>query len=162
MQRPPRRRGERLLDAGLLLRSYAFLGILEAAGAMAAFFAVLVGAGWSPGDALSSNDPLYLRATTACLATVVVMQVANVFLCRDDRAPLASRGLFENPLLLAGVGAELLLLVLIVYTSPGHAAFGTTPLRAGDWLATLPLALLLLGAEELRKAIARRSPKPPR
>jgi sodium/potassium-transporting ATPase subunit alpha len=49
MQRPPRARGQRLLDVGLLARAYGFLGVLEAAAAMAAFFYVLVCGGWSYG-----------------------------------------------------------------------------------------------------------------
>jgi sodium/potassium-transporting ATPase subunit alpha len=151
MQRPPRRREERLLDARLLLRSYGFLGVLEAAGSMCAFFAVLVAGGWRHGVPLAADDPLYLRATTACLATVVVMQVANLFVCRDERAKVTARGIFENPLLLVGVAAELALIALVVYTSPGQAVFGTAPLHARDWLLAVPFAAALLIAEEVRK-----------
>lgn len=155
MKRPPRRRDDRLLDPALLLRAYGFLGILEAAGSMFAFFSVLTAAGWHPGAALAADDPLYLRATTACLATVVVMQVANLFVCRDEREAVTARGLFENPLLLAGIAAELALIALIVYTPAGHAIFGTAPLRGRDWLVALPFAVALLLGEELRKKLVR-------
>ena len=43
MRRPPRRREDRLLTAGLLLRAYLFLGSCQAIAAMAAFFFVLSG-----------------------------------------------------------------------------------------------------------------------
>ena len=82
MRRPPRARGERLLSWGLLARAYLFLGVLEAAAAMAVFFFVLDAAGWQYGETLATNDPLYLQATTACLAAIVMTQVVNVFLCR--------------------------------------------------------------------------------
>ncbi len=157
MKRPPRAREERLLDRSLLLRSYGFLGILEAAGAMSAFFAVLLASGWTFGHPLAAEDPVYLRATTACLATVVVMQVANLFACRDERESAFSRGLFENPLLLAGIAAELVLILLIVYTPLGHAVFATAPLRWRDWLLAAPFAAALLLAEEVRKALLRRA-----
>jgi hypothetical protein len=39
---------------------------------MAAFFFLLVRAGWSYGDALAPDDPLYLQATTGCLAAIIV------------------------------------------------------------------------------------------
>ncbi|MGE5048481.1 MAG: cation-translocating P-type ATPase [Deltaproteobacteria bacterium] len=155
MQKPPRRREERLLDGSLLLRSYGFLGLLEAAGSMGVFFAVLASGGWTRGAILAPGDPLYLRATAACLATVVVMQVANVFVCRDEREPVTARGPFENPLLLAGIAVELALLAVVVYTAPGQAIFGTAPLLARDWLLTVPCALALLALEELRKKLVR-------
>jgi magnesium-transporting ATPase (P-type) len=80
MARPPRR--QRLVDAGLLARAYLFLGMLQSAGSMAAFLAVLAAGGWVSG-APASTAPLYREATTACLATVVVMQMANLFACRS-------------------------------------------------------------------------------
>ena len=49
---------------------------------MAAFFFVLQRAAGSYGDMPGATDPLYLQATTACLAAIVMTQVVNVFLCR--------------------------------------------------------------------------------
>jgi hypothetical protein len=63
MQQRPRPRSERLLSWALLWRSYGFLGIMEAAAAMAAFFFVLRGGGWH-GEQLAHNNLLYLQATT--------------------------------------------------------------------------------------------------
>jgi calcium-translocating P-type ATPase len=48
MSRPPRRRGDPLVDAALLLRAYLFLGALESLAAMAAFFFVLRAGGGPP------------------------------------------------------------------------------------------------------------------
>ena len=66
----------------LLARAYLLLGMLEAAAAMAAFFFVLFAGGWQYGEMLAATDPLYLQATTACLAAIVMAQVVNVFACR--------------------------------------------------------------------------------
>ena len=88
MHRPPRGRRDRLLTPGLLVRAYLFLGVLEAVASMAAFFFVLVAAGWQPGQALSAGDATYRQATTACLTAIVVMQMVNVFLCRDHRGSI--------------------------------------------------------------------------
>lgn len=156
MRRPPRARSERLLSWGLIARAYLFLGVLEAAAAMAVFFVVLDAAGWQYGETLARTAPLYLQATTACLAAIVMAQVMNVFLCRHPLKSALSFGLFSNPLILLGIAAELGLLLFIVYTPAGNWLFGTAPVGMGVWLFAVTLALLMGGAEEARKAWLRR------
>jgi magnesium-transporting ATPase (P-type) len=156
MQRQPRPPSERLLDRALLLRAYLFLGGLEAAAAMSAFFFVLAAGGWAYGERLGATDPLYLRATTACLSAIIVMQVVNVFACRDARASAFAFGFFSNRLILAGVVAELALIALIDYTAPGNLVFGTAPIPPGVWLYVIPMALGMLALEEARKWLVRR------
>jgi calcium-translocating P-type ATPase len=159
MRRPPRRRDERLLSWGLIVRAYLFLGVLEAAAAMVVFFLVLDAAGWRYGDMPAKTDPLYLQATTACLATIVVMQVMNLFLCRHPvRSSLATR-FAANPLIWVGIAAELAMMLFIAYTPLGNWLFGAAPLGAAAWLYALPFAVLMLGAEEARKAWVRRMPR---
>jgi magnesium-transporting ATPase (P-type) len=157
MKRPPRPRGERLLNWPLVARAYLFLGVLEAIAALAAFFFVLDGGGWVYGEVLARNDPLYLKATTACLSAIVVAQMVNVFLCRHPRRSAFSFGIAGNPLILWGIGAELALLLAIVYTPAGNALFGTAPLSPAVWLFVMPFALGMLALEELRKAVVRRA-----
>jgi len=157
MRRPPRARNERLLSWNLIARAYLFLGVLEAAAAMAVFFFFLDAAGWQYGEALTSTAPLYLQATTACLATIVMMQGVNVFLCRHPLKSSLSFGLFSNPLILLGIAAELGLLLFIVYTPAGNWLFGTAPVGAEVWLSAGALAVLMWGLEEARKAWLRRS-----
>ena len=79
MQRPPRPQHDRLLNLSVALRSYLFLGIIEAATAMAAFFFVLLSGGWHYGEILRLDDPLYLRATTACLSAIIAIQIVGLF-----------------------------------------------------------------------------------
>ncbi len=156
MRRPPRPRGERLLSWPLLARAYLFLGPLEALAALAAFFFVMQAGGWSYGQMPAAHDPLYLQATTACLAAIVLAQMVNVFVCRHPLLPAWRFPPFGNRLLLAGLVAEGALLLAIVYTPWGNRLFGTAPLSADVWLYMLPFALLLGAAEELRKAWLRR------
>jgi magnesium-transporting ATPase (P-type) len=157
MSRPPRARGERLLSWGLIARAYLFLGLLEAAASMAVFFFVLDAAGWRYGELPGRTDPLYLQATTACLAAIVVMQVANVFLCRHPRKSSFSFALFSNPLILLGVAAELGLIAFIVYTAAGNWLFGTAPIGLDAWLLALAGAALMWMLEEMRKVGLRRA-----
>ena len=159
MQRPPRARSQGLLDTGLLARAYGFLGILEAAAAMAAFLYVLVSAGWQYGQIVTPHDPLfpvYLQATTACLSAIVLMQIVNVYLCRSDRESVCASSLWSNRLILVGIGTELLLILAIDYTPWGNQLFGTAPLGLDVWLFVMPFAVVMLILEEARKYLARR------
>ncbi len=160
MRRPPRARGDRLLSWGMLARAYLFLGLLEAAAAMLVYFAVLHAGGWRYGEMPGRLDTLYLQATTACLLTIVVTQVVNVFLCRHARKSLFSFGLTSNRLLLAGIATEIALLVFIVYVPLGHWLFGTAPVGYETWLMALAGALVMAVCEEARKAWRRRVARP--
>jgi sodium/potassium-transporting ATPase subunit alpha len=156
MQRPPRSPRERLLSWPVLARAYLWLGLLEAAAAMAAFFFVLRAAGWNYGEMLPANDPIYLQATTACLSAIIVMQVVNIFLCRSERGSAFARGVFLNHLILIGVAVEIALILLIDYTPWGNRLVGTAPISIDVWLYVVPFALAMLLLEELRKVIVRR------
>jgi magnesium-transporting ATPase (P-type) len=157
MRRPPRAAREPLLNWPLALRAYLFLGLLEAAAAMAAFFFVLERGGWRYGETLAVGDSLYLQATTACLGAIIVMQIANVFLCRSESRSAFETGLRGNPLILWGVVLEVGLIALIAYTPWGNALIGTAPIGGEVWLFVLPFAIGLLALEEVRKWIVRRT-----
>jgi calcium-translocating P-type ATPase len=161
MKLPPRPRAERLLNAAMLSRAYLFLGLMQSVAALAAFFFVLRAGGWHPGQTPGARDPLYLQATTACLSAIVVMQVANVFLCRSPRRSAFAFGCFSNKLIVAGIATELAIIALIDYTPWGHALFGTAPIALSAWLFVIPFALGMIALEELRKWIVRAASTPP-
>jgi magnesium-transporting ATPase (P-type) len=147
---------------GLLIRAYLFLGTFEAIAAMAAFFFVLLGAGWQWGAYVAPDDLLYRQATTACLTAIVLMQVVNVHLCRSRRGSMLARPLFENRLINAGIIVELMVILAITYTVPGNVLFGAAPIGWRVWLFLLPFALAMLMLEEGRKAIVRSAFRSPR
>lgn len=154
MRRPPRPRGERLMNWPLAFRAYLFLGLIEAAAAMAAFFFVLNGAGWKYGQNLAAHDPVYLQATSACLSTIIVMQIVNVFLCRSPSRSVFSTGLRGNALIIFGVMSEIAILLLINYTPWGNSLLGTAPIGGSVWSFVIPFAAGMLILEELRKWFA--------
>jgi len=157
MRRPPRPQRERLLNLPLALRAYLFLGAIEAAAAMAAFFFVLNGAGWAYGQSLPPDDPVYLSATTACLSAIVVMQIVNVFLCRSAVRSVFATGIFDNPLIIWGVVLEISLILLITYSPWGNFLLGTAPVSTQLWLFLVPFAAGMFALEELRKWLVRRT-----
>jgi sodium/potassium-transporting ATPase subunit alpha len=161
MRRPPRPRGARLIDPALLLRAYGWLGPLQALGAISAYASVLVAVGWRYGQTLAASDPRYLEATTATLAGIVLAQMANLLVCRDELAPAFDPSRPHNPLLLPALATEGALILLIVYTPLGWSLFATAPLGALPWAVGAGGALLLLAAEETRKAFRRRRGRSP-
>ncbi|MDE2483965.1 MAG: cation transporting ATPase C-terminal domain-containing protein, partial [candidate division NC10 bacterium] len=156
MNRPPRSRDERLLNVPSLIRSYLFLGPIEAAAAMTAGLWYLTSGGWEWGIDLPAASPLYRQATTVAFAAIVVCQVANVYACRSPRGSVLSMGIFTNRLIVWGIGVELSILGLIVYSPIGHRIFGTDAFLGGFWWLLIGCATLLLLLEEARKRIVRR------
>lgn len=156
MQQPPRSRQEKLLNWKILTRAYLFLGPIEAAAGLFGFFAVLHLGGWVYGQSLPPTSTLYLQATTACLAGIIVTQMANVFACRSDTESIFRLGLFSNPLIFWGIASEILLALFIIYHPWGQRIFGTAALDLHTWLILMPFAFGLLLAEEIRKWVAAR------
>jgi sodium/potassium-transporting ATPase subunit alpha len=155
MKRPPRGRSGRLLDTRLLLRSYVFLGLLEAAWAMFMFFLVLHLGGWRYGQILAAGDPLYRAATGVTLVSVVFAQVANLVGRRYEERSGLDRGLLRNPLLLIGVALELAFAFAVLYWAPVGAVLATGPVA--PWLVALAAlgAPILFLADLARKRLAR-------
>jgi sodium/potassium-transporting ATPase subunit alpha len=111
---------------------------------------------------LAQSHPLYLQATTACLSAVIVMQIVNVFSCRSANRSVFSTGLLGNPLILWGVLLEIVLILLIDYTSWGNLLLGTAPIGGAVWLFVAPFGVGLLMLEELRKHLVGRTMDPRR
>lgn len=156
MTKPPRAHDERLLDWRLLFRAYFFLGMLEAVVAMAAYFFVLHSGAWEWGHELSMNSTLYLQATTACFSAIIITQIVNVFLCKISTHSIFHGRLFDNPIILWGIILEITLMGFIDYTPWGNYILGTAPLDAITWLVIIPMALVMLGLEEVRKVLVKK------
>jgi Ca2+-transporting ATPase len=156
MLRRPRRRDARLLDAPTLLRAYLWLGAIEAALSLGAFFYAQALAGWRPGLSLAGSGVAYATATTMALAGIVACQAGNVFACRSQRQSIGELGWGTNRPLLGAIAIELALLLVLIYFAPLAGIFGLAPLGPFHWLALAAFPLALIGLEEGRKALARR------
>ena len=143
----------------MLTRAWFWLGALEAALVTGGFFFVLLSAGWSPGDDVSSGSALhtdYLAATAMTFAGITACQVGTAFATRTSRASLRSIGVFTNRLLLWGIAFELVFAAAIIYVPPLQDLFHTAALGVPELaiLATFPV--LVWGSDELRRAWLRR------
>ena len=156
MQHPPRSRNERLLTRNLLMISYGIIGMVQAAAGFFSFFVVLFVGGWSWGQGLPATDPLYRTAITAFFASIIICQVADVIICRTRRQSLLTVGFLSNRLVLFGIAVELLLLCCISYIPICNVFFGTAPLHLWQLLLSVPFALFILAADEIRRIFVRR------
>jgi len=149
-----------VIDRAMLVRGWLFMGGIEAVLVMAGFFAVLLGTGWSPGDPVSSGDPLhddYVRATTMTFAGIVACQVGTALAARTEYSSLRSIGFFTNPLLLLGIAFEVLFAGLLIYVPALQSVFHTAPLGPVELAALATFPVIVWGADELRRYLVRRS-----
>jgi calcium-translocating P-type ATPase len=163
MRRPPRERAESVIRVPMLLRAWLFLGVIGAALAMGGFFAVLLHAGWSPGDSTGKGSALhhaYRQATTMTFLGIVMGQVGASFAARTERASLRSVGVLSNRLLLWGIAFELALAALLIYVPPFQDVLGTAALEPWMLALTLPFPFIVWGADELRRWLLRRRARP--
>jgi calcium-translocating P-type ATPase len=159
MHLPPRPRSEGVIRGSMLLRAWLFLGVICAALQLSGFFAVLLHAGWHPGDPTGPGTPLhhaYRQATTMTFLGMVAGQIGTAFAARTDYASLRSIGVFTNPLLLWGIAFELALAALLIYTPPLQALLGTAALTLRMLALVVPFPFIVWGADELRRWMLRR------
>ena len=162
MERPPRTKEARLLDRRVLGRAFGFLGPVEAIASMAL---LPIGAalffGWPESPLPTSGSDLAVLSTMV-FSAIVLMQIANAFECRSNPASLFSIGPFSNRLLVGAVAIEALVLLMFVYLPPVQRVLGHNPLDFSQWALVLLTPLVLLGAEEARKAVVRARARPGR
>jgi calcium-translocating P-type ATPase len=154
MDQPPRDPKQSLFS-GALVRRLLFLGCIQAAGVTAAFFWRIHTAG-IPFDQITADNAVYREALTMTQAGIVVSQFFNGFTVRSDRLSLRRLGVLSNPWLLAAECFGIAVMCAISYFPPLQQLFHTAPLSVADWALLVVFGLLLLAADETRKALVRR------
>jgi calcium-translocating P-type ATPase len=158
MEEPPRSTKERLFTRKVLLRSI-FIGVIIAAGAMIGCLNAWTAGGWTFGESLAADSPVYIKGVTMCFAGIVVAQVGNVLACRTSKQSVFKTSLKQNKWIVIGIIAQLSILAILVYVPLMNTYFTTAPLTLGDWAFLLSLAVVVVLAEEIRKFFSRRFSK---
>jgi sodium/potassium-transporting ATPase subunit alpha len=157
MRRPPRSEKEGLLRLPIIVHSYLFLGLIEAAWSFGLFFLVLSRGGWHYGDPIMmASDPLYQGATGIALSTILLMQIGNLIGRRyRDRSGLDS-GILRNKLILAGIVIQVVFSWATLYTPFLNRVLGTQPVE--PWIYALAWAgvPLIFLSDLARKRLATR------
>lgn len=145
----------RLLDRKVAFRAFGVLGPVEAAMAMAAFFAVFVAAGWRPGDSFPAHA--LPAASGAAFVTVVLAQTANAFACRSTTRPIWRLPFWTNRLLIGAATIELAIAAaFLLVPSLAELLEHRSPTRMG-WFIALASIPLLLTVDAAHKRISQRS-----
>jgi magnesium-transporting ATPase (P-type) len=156
MKRAPRPRSERLLNRRVLGRVYGYVGLFVGVAGLATFLFAYWLAGWRPWDDLADDGPLYVQATAATYAGIVMGQVGAGMAFRTSRESVFKVGLLSNRFLLVGIAFEIALLFALLYVPPLQRAFHTRPLDGRTWAVLVLWPVVVLGAEEARKVVLRR------
>lgn len=158
MLRPPRRKSQPLVDSSLLRRAFLWLGLIEASLCFLAFYFVYTWIdlpAFKPvHDLVFSTVPEVYQpqlAVTVYYAGVVMAQVGNAFATRTERNRGRSLGWFSNPMLLRGIGIEILILVILVYFPPMADLFDHKPIPPVLWIGLMLFPVILYSLDWMRK-----------
>ncbi len=156
MRAPPRDRGQGLLTLPMIAHSYLFLGLIEAAVSLGLFFWVLFDGGWQWGAPLATDAALYHSATGIALASILLMQIGNLFGRRSATGLGIDRAAFRNPLLIFGIVFEAVASWAILYVPAVGTVLGTGPVAAEVYAVACASPLLIFGLDYARKRVAAR------
>ena len=106
-------------------------------------------------SAMATSGHVYVMATSACFAAIVVTQIGNGFNCRSDKESIFKIGFFTNRFYLWGILCELGVVLALFYVPPLQKVFGTEPISGLTWLFLFIWPVVILFAEEGRKAVVR-------
>ena len=156
MKQPPVGKNERILDREVFRRGYFFLGIIEAAAAMAAFLGFLFLNGWIYGDLSVTNTELHYQAMTMTLLGAVTCQLANVWTLRSWESSALKPGLLKNKLLIIAIIVELIWIWALLNVNAVQLVFNTASIPPHYLLLLVPFPVILFAAHEFYKYLIRR------
>ena len=170
MERPPRSRNQPLIDNWLLIRSFLWLGLLEAGLCYIGFFSVYLFSGRLDLLAIPvlrqipipaflqlslTAEQAELLAATVFHAGVVMSQVGNAFACRSQALRGRYLGWGSNKYLLVSVAAEVIGIVVLIYWEPIAQHFGHIPVPLFYWVGLAMFSVIIYSLEWIRKQIIR-------
>lgn len=95
---------------------------------------------------------------TAFFVSIVIVQVADVMICKTRRNSLFRQGM-NNWVLNFGIIFELVVACVVCYAPYMDVILRTYPLLAQWWLPGIPYALIIFTYDELRKLWVRKNPE---
>ncbi|GAA1636794.1 cation-translocating P-type ATPase [Catellatospora bangladeshensis] len=163
MNRPPRRRGQNVIDAGMLVRAWVLLGGVSAILVLTGFFVTLTAGGWHPGAPVEPGTalhPVWQQATTMTFLGIVACQIGTAMASRTQTASLRSVGVLSNRLLLWGIAFEIAFAAAVVTVPVLQHVFGTRPPQAWQLAMLAPFPAIVWGVDELWRWCRRRKTSP--
>ncbi|MGN1385615.1 MAG: cation-translocating P-type ATPase [Bacillus sp. (in: firmicutes)] len=168
LDEPPRAQNSNILNKKVLLRSYGFLGIIEAGLLFVMFFYAWHHFGYTVGEmrtlsasienGTAASDVMYVYsyAITLGFGAVIAAQIGNVLECRSSKLPVYKSFKKKNKLMVVGIAVEFALFLLIAYVPFFNMLFETTSIKLHHLALLLICPLILIMLEEIRKWAAGR------
>lgn len=182
MKRQPRNpRTDKLVNERLISMAYGQIGMIQALGGFFAYFVILAENGFLPShlvgirlnwDDRSVNDLedsygqqwtyeqrkiVEFTCHTAFFVSIVVVQWADVIICKTRRNSVFQQGM-KNKILIFGLFEETALAAFLSYCPGMDIALRMYPLKPSWWFCAFPYSFLIFIYDEIRKLILRRHP----
>uniref|UniRef100_H3CH26 Sodium/potassium-transporting ATPase subunit alpha n=1 Tax=Tetraodon nigroviridis TaxID=99883 RepID=H3CH26_TETNG len=183
MKREPRNPStDKLVNERLISMAYGQIGMIQALAGFFTYFVIMAENGFLPGTLLGiriswdHRDVNDLEDTygqqwtyeqrkiiefschTSFFVSIVVVQWADLIICKTRRNSLFHQGMSRNRVLIFGLVVETALAAFLSYCPGMDVALRMYPLRILWWFCALPYSLLIFVYDEVRKFILRRNP----
>ncbi|CAG5896380.1 unnamed protein product [Menidia menidia] len=182
MKRQPRNaKTDKLVNERLISMAYGQIGMIQALAGFFTYFVILAENGFLPahlvGIRVSWDDRDFsdledsygqqwtyeqrkiveFTCHTAFFSSIVVVQWADLIICKTRRNSLFQQGM-SNRILIFGLFVETALAAFLSYCPGMDVALRMYPLKIGWWFCAFPYSLLIFVYDEVRKLILRRCP----
>jgi sodium/potassium-transporting ATPase subunit alpha len=182
MKRPPRSpTKDKLVNERLISMAYGQIGMIQASAGFFVYFVIMAENGFRPDklfgirknwDSRAVNDlqdsygqewtydarkQLEYTCHTAFFASIVVVQWADLIICKTRRNSIVHQGM-RNHVLNFGLIFETAMAAFLSYTPGMDKGLRMYPLKLNWWLPAIPFSFLIFVYDECRKFILRRNP----
>ncbi|XP_062386759.1 sodium/potassium-transporting ATPase subunit alpha-2 isoform X2 [Sardina pilchardus] len=182
MKRQPRNpQTDKLVNERLISMAYGQIGMIQALAGFFTYFVILAENGFRPSvlvgkrlewDDRANNEVedfygqqwtyeqrkiVEFTCHTAFFTSIVVVQWADLIICKTRRNSLFQQGM-KNRILIFGLFAETALAAFLSYCPGMDVALRMYPLKVSWWFCAFPYSLLIFIYDEIRKLILRRRP----
>ncbi|XP_040275689.1 sodium/potassium-transporting ATPase subunit alpha-3 isoform X1 [Bufo bufo] len=182
MKRQPRNpRTDKLVNERLISMAYGQIGMIQALGGFFSYLVILAENGFLPShligirlnwDDRTVNDLedsygqqwtyeqrkiVEFTCHTAFFVSIVVVQWADVIICKTRRNSVFQQGM-KNKILIFGLFEETALAAFLSYCPGMDIALRMYPLKPSWWFCAFPYSFLIFIYDEIRKLILRRHP----
>ena len=147
MDQPPREAEASLFDRRFSLR-LAWQGLMVGGLTLAAYY---LGMAWLSAPGLEGAV-----ANTMAFATLTMCQLFHAFNVRSEDRSLLDQGPLSNPAMNRAFLAGMALQLAVLLIPPLQGVFSVVPMTAGQWAATLLLAVAPIPICEAGKAVGRK------
>jgi len=182
MKLKPRPTTERLVNMKLISLTYGQIGMIQAAAGFFAYVVIMAQNGFLPQDLLNKKESwdnrliddledsygqewtfvarqeLLRTCQTAFFVSIVVVQWADLIICKTRRLSLFQHGMGNNVLNCALVFETLLAIFLVNTPGVNNVLLQMSPLRPEWYLVALPFSLLIFVYDEVRRFLIRKYP----